>query len=225
MATRRERTECPLEKLQVEGRTRTPTPTPHRVSAMPNTMAGAPNDSDSEGGEETGGARRLSRVQSETPQEGYPANTLSSSGKNQQMGAPPGTGVLPGGSSHAASTPRRQLLSPLSVGQPRPSPPDLYPSFSLLQQSQSAPAHRRDRRGRSGCCLPRRRLPGMLVVRRARRTPRFYAWLGHETRRESACLYRRWRPVGRHTGNVPGASSTNLTGGKVEKRSRDVGRI
>ena len=64
-------------------RTRTPTPTPHRVSAMPNMMAGAPNDSDSEGGEETGRARRPSRVQSETLYEGYPANTLSSSVKNQ----------------------------------------------------------------------------------------------------------------------------------------------
>ena len=79
-------------------RTRTPTPTLHRVSAMPNMMAGTPNDSDSKGGEETGGARRPSRVQSETPHKGYPANTLSSSGKNQQMGALPGMGILPGGS-------------------------------------------------------------------------------------------------------------------------------
>ena len=64
-------------------RTCTPMPTPHRVSAIPNMMAGAPNDSDSEGGgEETGGARRPSRVQSEILHEGYPANTLSSSVKN-----------------------------------------------------------------------------------------------------------------------------------------------
>ena len=107
-------------------------PTPHQVSAMPNMMAGTPNDSDSEGGEETGRARRPSRVQSEILYEGYPANMLTGSIKNQQMGAPPGAGVLTGGPSYAASTPRRQLLSPLSVGQPRPSPPDLYPIFSLL---------------------------------------------------------------------------------------------
>ena len=60
-----------------------PTPTPYRVSAMPNMMAGAPNDSDSEGGEETSRARRPSRVQSEIPHEGYPANMLSSNVKNQ----------------------------------------------------------------------------------------------------------------------------------------------
>ena len=42
-------------------RTRTPTPTPHRVSAMPNTMGGAQGDSESDDRGAEGGAARQFR--------------------------------------------------------------------------------------------------------------------------------------------------------------------
>ena len=58
------------------------------------------------------------------------------------MGALPGSGVLAGGPPNAASTPRRQILSLVRVGPSRQTNPtnfELYPTFTLLQQSLAAP--------------------------------------------------------------------------------------
>ena len=52
--------------------TRTPTPTPHRVSAMPNTVAGGRGDSDSDDGTETSGTVRPAQRQHEAATTGRP---------------------------------------------------------------------------------------------------------------------------------------------------------
>ena len=55
-----------------ERHTRTPRPTPYRVSAMPNTVAGARGDSDSDNGAETSGTARPVQRQHEAATTGRP---------------------------------------------------------------------------------------------------------------------------------------------------------
>ena len=70
---------------------RTPIPTPHRVGAMPSAVAGQRGDSDDEeeGGDVSGAARRTRRTSMVTREE-RPDQPIPT---NQQMGAPPGSGV------------------------------------------------------------------------------------------------------------------------------------
>ena len=63
-------------------RTRTPTPIPHRVSAMPNAAAGARGDSDSDDGAEVGGTARQTQRPIETAT-GRPDTLLDQ--QNQQL--------------------------------------------------------------------------------------------------------------------------------------------
>ena len=119
--------------------TRTPTPTPYRVSAMPNTLAGARGESDSDDGAEVSKTSWTAQRQHKAAT-GRPDIQIDQ--LNQQLGAPPGAGVLAGGPLNAALMPRRQILSPVRVGPSRQTNPtnfELYPMFTLLQQSLAAP--------------------------------------------------------------------------------------
>ena len=121
-------------------RTRTPMPIPHRVSAMLNMMAEAQGNSESEDGDAEGRTARQFRQSSET-REGHPANIQTTSIQNQQMGALPGTGVLADGPPNTATMLQRQILSPISVGQPRPPParplPDAHPTVAIASSTTS----------------------------------------------------------------------------------------
>ena len=121
---------------------RIPTLTPHRVTAMPGAVAGQAGDSDDdeEGGDASGIARRPRRTSIATREERSAQQEIEI--QNQQVGAPPGAGVLLGGPMltipHSTTSTSRQFLSSSSADQPRQPPPDLYPVLTPLQQSASA---------------------------------------------------------------------------------------
>ena len=104
---------------------------PHRLTTLQEAAARAREDSDDDEGRDIEGALRCIRrvVEVEEP----PAIQIEIT--NQQVGAPPGTGVLIGGSAganQASTTPCHQLLSPFSIGQPQQPPTDYMP-FTPLQ--------------------------------------------------------------------------------------------
>ena len=117
---------------------RTPTSTPHRLAALQEATARAGEDSDDDERRDVEGAlRRIRRAATEAEEQ----PVIPTENSNQQMGAPPGAGVPTGslaGANQASTTPRRQLLSPFSVGQPQQPPTDYMP-FTPLQQPAGRP--------------------------------------------------------------------------------------
>ena len=114
---------------------RTPMSTPHRLTTLQEAAARAREDSDDDEGRDVEGALR--RIRRATETEEPPA--IQTETTNQQVGAPPGSGVLTGGPAGAnQTTPRHQLLSPFSVGQPQQPPTDYMP-FTPLQLPAGRP--------------------------------------------------------------------------------------
>ena len=117
---------------------RTPMSTPHRLATLQEAAARAGEDSDDDERRDVEGALRCIRRAATEAEEQLviPIETT-----NQQVGAPPGSGVPTGslaGANQASTTPCRQLLSPFSVGQPQQLPTDYMP-FTPLQQPAGRP--------------------------------------------------------------------------------------